>query len=156
MKSFWTYLATLGPIGYLPASGTCASFLTLGMVYFLHLLAVSDSVYFFIVVLGCIVGWIIIQKVMNSRDRFDDPSEIVLDEVLGCLLTFWGIPVSAYTLAIGFILFRIFDITKIMGIASFEMFFGAWGILLDDLAAGLLSNLFLRILLFLFLYDYLL
>ncbi len=154
MRSVWLSLATLGPIGHLPAPGSCASLLTLALVYFLQVMHVDPTTYLIILGSGIVLGWFIIKKALAALDRSDDPSEIVFDEVLGCLLTFWAIPFSAYTLIIGFIIFRILDITKGLGVASFEIFFGAWGIILDDLAAGLLSNIFLHVIIF-FLHDYL-
>ena len=75
----------------------------------------------------------------------NDPSEIVIDEFVGCLFTFIAIKINFKTIILGFILFRIFDITKIFGIKRIEKLNGATGILLDDIAAGILSNLILQV-----------
>jgi len=48
-------------------------------------------------------------------------------------------------LIIGFLLFRFFDIVKPLGIKRFEEMSGEWGVVLDDLVAGLISNLILRL-----------
>jgi len=153
MKSLWTALATLGPIGYLQAPGTCATVVTLGVVYGLSFLSLSSYAYLALLFVVIGAGWLIITKALVQLDRCDDPSEIVFDEVLGCLVTFWDIPITGITLMVGFLLFRVLDITKVFGIRSFEMILGAWGIILDDLAAGLLTNIFLRLMLH-FYYDY--
>jgi len=145
MTSLWVSLATLGPIGYLPAPGSCATLLTLPLVYLLHAMQITSATYLTIVCIGIVLSWFIIKKALEAMDRSDDPSEIVLDEVLGCLLAFWAIPLSTPILIVGFIIFRILDITKSFGVGFFEVILGAWGILLDDLAAGLLSNIFLRL-----------
>jgi len=68
-----------------------------------------------------------------------DPSEIVLDELVGCLVTFCGVTMSIPALVVGFLLFRFFDIFKPLGIHQIESFAGEWGIVLDDVAAGVFS-----------------
>ncbi len=155
MKSIWTTLATLGPVGYMRAPGTCASALTLIVVYVFNMLHISSSVYAATLTLALIAGWLIITKALRHLKRSDDPKEIVFDEVLGCLLTFFAVPINWLTLLIGFVLFRFFDIAKPFGIRSLEKIKGAWGILLDDLAAALYSAFALRLLLYFF-HDYIL
>jgi len=102
----------------------------------LHAMQITSATYLTIVCIGIVLSWFIIKKALEAMDRSDDPSEIVLDEVLGCLLAFWAIPLSTPILIVGFIIFRILDITKSFGVGFFEVILGAWGILLDDLAAG--------------------
>ena len=68
-----------------------------------------------------------------------DPSFIVVDEWVGQWITFSFLPVN-YTIAIlGFLLFRIFDISKVGPIKIFEKLPGAWGVMADDIVAGILS-----------------
>lgn len=76
--------------------------------------------------------------------RKHDPQEVVIDEVVGTLITFIGIPMSLYSLVGGFLLFRFFDISKCLGIRKFGNLRGAWGVLLDDCVAGILSNLLMQ------------
>ena len=134
-------LATLGPIGYLPARGTIATLFTLFIVYFLKNFDYLESLLFLI-----FCSFLIFNIVKNSLKYFkkSDPLEIVADEVLGCLITFYTIPFSKINLIIGFLLFRFFDIFKPFGIKKLEKISGPWGILLDDIVAGLISNIFLR------------
>lgn len=73
-----------------------------------------------------------------------DPGFIVVDEVLGQWITLLG--VSSYTVrsfAAGFILFRVFDIWKPWPVRRLEQFPGGYGIVADDLAAGLFGALIL-------------
>jgi phosphatidylglycerophosphatase A len=81
-----------------------------------------------------------------------DPSEIVIDEVAGLLLTLFLLPLSWTTILSGFVFFRFFDILKPFpaGWAD-KRFSGGIGIVLDDLLAGIYGNLCVRFLL-LFLY----
>jgi phosphatidylglycerophosphatase A len=76
-----------------------------------------------------------------------DPSEVVIDEVAGFLLTMLWIPLSWGTLLAGFLLFRLFDIWKPWPANAAEKLHGGLGIVLDDLVAGLYANLGLRLLL---------
>ncbi len=74
-----------------------------------------------------------------------DPNFVVIDEVGGILVTFMGIPLTFTSLMTGFILFRLFDIIKPFPLRRLEKIPGYWGILLDDLGAGLYVWFILRI-----------
>lgn len=138
------FIATLGPVGYLPAPGTMGTLATLPLVYLLSSLFILDQCLF--VLLFTFISYFIIK---NSLPYFSvsDPSYIILDEVVGCLITFIGIDLSWQSLLAGFLLFRLFDILKPFGIKRVEKIPGAWGVLLDDCAAGLLANIILWVLL---------
>ena len=79
----------------------------------------------------------------------DDPGEVVADELAGQALTFILIPFFftadsttwhiCITTALGFLLFRIFDITKPWPIRKLEKLPKGWGILADDLLAGVFA-----------------
>jgi phosphatidylglycerophosphatase A len=74
----------------------------------------------------------------------EDPGFIVVDEVLGQWVTLLG--VSSYSVgsfAAGFVLFRVFDIWKPWPVRNLEKFPGGYGIVADDLAAGLYGALIL-------------
>jgi phosphatidylglycerophosphatase A len=78
-----------------------------------------------------------------------DPGEIVIDEVAGFLLTVIFFPLTWITLTAGFFLFRFFDILKPPPIRQIEKKLpGGFGVVLDDLAAGIYAHLCLRFLLF--------
>ena len=144
MRKITIALATLGPIGFLPAPGTMASLITLILVYVLW------SVGFNFLLYGCALGVVTLVAYYSINQALTvfnqtDPAHIVIDEVVGCLLVFWGINVTWYSVVIGFILFRLLDIYKPLGIARLEECGGAQGILLDDIAAGVLSNIMLRV-----------
>lgn len=72
-----------------------------------------------------------------------DSPHIVIDEIVGFLIALWGISYGWWPLILGFLLFRIWDIWK--PFAWTEEFPGGWGVMLDDLLAGVLSNIMLRI-----------
>ena len=139
-------LATFGPVGYFILPGTTATMISLPILcwvrayiqhYWLQAL--------FIIIMVGIANRAILHALRHLR-RFDDPPEIVIDEFVGVFVAFWNIPLSASSLLIGFILFRFFDILKIGGVSYFERFTDGWGIILDDVMAGLICNLTLHLL----------
>ena len=75
-----------------------------------------------------------------------DPGCIVIDEIAGMTVALIGIPYNMITVAFGFILFRAFDIAKPPPARQLDRNLGGgWGIVLDDIAAGIMANIVLRI-----------
>jgi phosphatidylglycerophosphatase A len=78
-----------------------------------------------------------------------DPGVVVIDETAGLFVTFLGIPVGWTAAALGFFIFRAMDILKPPPARQAERLPSGWGIMLDDLMAGVYANLLLRAALFL-------
>ena len=76
-----------------------------------------------------------------------DPSRVVADEVVGMWISLLWVPLSWPYLLTGFVLFRIFDIWKPLYVRSMERLPGGWGVMMDDVLAGLYANLVLQVLL---------
>lgn len=146
MKSrFFKHLATLGPIGYFIAPGTIASLVTIFISLFLSKLVSNAYLQLLIICLFSTFAYIVIKK---CRTQFGckDPSQIVLDEVAGCLFAFYNLPSDINIYFWAFTIFRFLDITKIFGIAHLEKKCpGAFGILIDDIAAGILTNIIIHL-----------
>jgi phosphatidylglycerophosphatase A len=66
-----------------------------------------------------------------------DASAIVIDEVVGYLVTVSLVPFSWRAAALGFVLFRLFDVTKPWPVSVLDRVKSAWGVMLDDVAAGI-------------------
>ena len=79
-----------------------------------------------------------------------DPQKIVIDEIIGFWIAMIAVLYTAWTLFVGFVLFRIFDIWKPLGIRRMEKFNGGWGVMMDDVLAGIYANIVLQILVFSF------
>lgn len=82
-----------------------------------------------------------------------DPQAVVIDEVAGVLLTFLIAPRHDRIwlwLALSFVAFRLFDITKPPPAPQLEKLPHGWGVLCDDLAAGLYAGAALRLLAYFF------
>jgi phosphatidylglycerophosphatase A len=77
----------------------------------------------------------------------DDPGEIVIDEVWGFLITMTWLPMTWQAYLLGFLLFRLLDITKPLLIGYLDRnLSGGLGVMADDIAAGVFANLILQIL----------
>lgn len=77
-----------------------------------------------------------------------DPAAVVIDEVAGFLLTLLFVPLTWGSVCLGFFLFRLFDVLKPFPIRKLETLRGGFGIVADDLLAGIYANLSLRLILF--------
>lgn len=136
-------ITTLGPIGYARASGTLASIVFFPVVLALRycLSGVSYCILMAVVIMS---SYIFIHKSLCFFNRHD-PHEIVLDECVGCFITVFLLPLNRNTIVTSFALFRFFDISKCFGIKRCESFAGAYGILFDDIVAGLFANVIIQI-----------
>ena len=74
-----------------------------------------------------------------------DSYRVVIDEVAGMCLTLCFIPVRWPYILIGLLLFRFFDIAKPLGIRKMENLSSGWGVMMDDMLAGVYANLLLQI-----------
>lgn len=74
----------------------------------------------------------------------EDPGFVVIDETAGFYVTMLALPITPWTIAGGFFLFRLFDVLKPPPAARAERLPGGVGIVLDDLIAGAYANLALR------------
>ena len=82
---------------------------------------------------------------MAEKDWGHDAGKIVIDEVVGMWITLWLVPKSLMLYAIGFVLFRVFDILKPLGVRQSQKLPGGWGVMVDDLLAGVYANLILQL-----------
>jgi len=80
-----------------------------------------------------------------GQEKGKDPGIIVIDEIVGMLVTLIAIPKATSYLIIAFILFRIFDITKPFPIRKVEKLHSGWGIVFDDIIAGIYANLIMQL-----------
>jgi phosphatidylglycerophosphatase A len=74
-----------------------------------------------------------------------DPGIVVVDEVVGQWVTLAALPFTPVTAALGFLLFRTMDIVKPWPARDLERVPGGWGIMADDVAAGVYAHLALRV-----------
>ena len=143
----------IGKIKYAP--GTIASFFA--CILFLFLISIFNFIAVFLITLLIFLYSFV--AINNSFDEFEseDPQEIVIDEVVGQILTLLAIPIYEtlyplpiiYYCTISFFLFRLFDIWKPFPISYVDNNIqGALGIMLDDVLAGVYTIIILIILFF--------
>jgi phosphatidylglycerophosphatase A len=77
--------------------------------------------------------------------KIEDPSFVVIDEVAGQLITLFLVPFSWTVIIVGFLLFRILDIIKPAPARKAEDLPGGWGIMMDDVIAGVYGNILLSL-----------
>lgn len=142
-----TKFATLGPVGFLPKApgtwGSAAAIITAPFLFFPLPLPVRVIVLGLLFYFGAIVCTAA-EKELGEKD----PSSVVIDEVLGQWIVFLPFPgiVSWHVIA-GFILFRIFDIFKPWPVRASEKWLkSGYGVMIDDVFAGLYAMLGLALL----------
>lgn len=135
-------IATFFYLGYSPiAPGTAG---TLGAVLPFYLLSHFSHPIYFLVLLGFIILAIWASTEACAVFGESDPSQVVVDEVCGYLVTMFLVPTSMVNIILGFFLFRCFDVLKPPPIRRLERLPGGFGIVADDLAAGIYSNIILQ------------
>jgi phosphatidylglycerophosphatase A len=143
MKRVALGLATVAGAGYFPvAPGTIGS--AVGTVLYLWVcqwsLAQQTTLIVAIAVAGTWAAGI-------AEDHFgrSDPGQVVIDEVLGQLVTLFAIRPSLTVALLGFFLFRALDIVKPWPARQFERLPRGLGIMADDAMAGVYGNLLVRL-----------
>ena len=143
-------LTTFG-VGYIPgAPGTYGSAVGVGGYLLIERLAAGTPTVFTINAVAltafCLIGMYASERSIDLLGS-GDPSEAVVDEVMGQLITFAFIPFGLgwpFILA-GFLLFRLFDIWKPFPARTLEMLPGGLGICADDIVAGVYAGICLAV-----------
>ncbi|MEO0119110.1 MAG: phosphatidylglycerophosphatase A [candidate division WOR-3 bacterium] len=129
-------------LGFLPgAPATYASFFALIFPFL-----IKNSYLYILFFIGYLFLSVIIINELE-KEWGKDNKKITADEVLGILTTFFFLEINLKILILGFFLFRFYDIFKLPFIRKAEKITGAWGVILDDVLAGVLANISLRIIL---------
>ena len=143
MDTLLKYVATLGIIGYVPfAPGTFGT-----LCAFVLFIIVKPSLFFHLALLALFIPLGIISSHHAERAlKVNDSQHIVIDEFCGYLLSVLFMPFSFVSALAAFFLFRVFDILKPFPIRKIEYSFsGGIGIMADDMAAALYTNVILQI-----------
>ena len=131
------FITTFGFIGYLPlAPGSMASIV--GGLMALYLIK-SFVLYFTVLIVVTVLGFIASDR-MEALTKEKDPGCIVIDEVAGVMIAFFMLPATPSVLVTAFFLFRAFDMFKIYPVNKFEPLKGGVGVMMDDIIAGIYTN----------------
>ena len=147
MNTLSMIFSTFFGTGFFPvAPGTVASFLTV-LLFKLGLYKLSWPFQALIIVAVFIAGGAAANRYARLLNR-KDPGRIVIDETCGQLIALFLMTPGWKELLLAFFLFRIFDIIKPYPIKKLEALPHGWGIMADDVGAGLAAAVFLRLILF--------
>ncbi|MCD6234201.1 MAG: hypothetical protein DRP86_07810 [Candidatus Neomarinimicrobiota bacterium] len=134
---FWYILGSFFYIGYFPwFPGTMASFITAVLIKLLYPFEAAPVLEIFMILFFFFLGVKASRHIEKGTGR-EDPGFIVIDEVVGMMLTVFLLPKSFSAVFGGMVLFRIFDIWKPWVINRVQKVPDGWGVMLDDLLAGL-------------------
>ncbi len=141
------FISTGFGIGYLPikkGQGTIASILAF-IIYYLMFILLKEPVIWQINLLVILftLGWLCVKITEEQYGCKDDP-RIVIDEIIGYFVSILFLQETLAVALVGLILFRIFDIIKLPIIRRVEKLNGSAGVILDDVVAGVITNIILR------------
>ena len=144
MRAVGVFVATGGYAGYAPvAPGTAGSLVGLG-VYALVRWYGGPGLE--AIVLSAVVAVGVWSATVGERYfGKTDPGHVVIDEVAGMLLTLLWLPVTWVGALVGFLAFRVFDIIKPFPAGAAERLPRGWGVMADDLVAGVYAHLVVRL-----------
>lgn len=144
MNRLAVFVASFGYVGFFPiAPGTAGSAAALALFAFVRWINLPAFEIAMIVAVFAIGVWAAGQTEVALGRK--DPGIVVIDEVAGMLITLALLPVSLTGVLLGFLLFRVFDVVKPWPAAQLEHLHGGFGIMLDDVFAGIYSYLVLRL-----------
>lgn len=142
--SWIRFLATGFGAGRAPvAPGTFGTLVALPLIYAVSML---PPVWGLVLSAILVFGAVVVAELYERQSGQHDQSEVVIDEVVGYLVAMTWLPTRPLFLLAGFVLFRVFDIWKPYPIRAIdERIKGGLGVVMDDIAAGLLTNFILQI-----------
>ena len=153
MKRFILILATGFGVGYSPiAPGSLGTLVAIPVYYFLS--NISSPIYEI-----TLIGFFFLSVWISENAEIffgkKDDQRIVIDEIMGFLVTMLWVPKTAILMVVGFFLFRFFDILKPFPIRHLEKRFkGGFGVVLDDVMAGVYGNIILQMILVIKLFSH--
>lgn len=135
--TMWTNIATLGPVGRMrPAPGSWGS--AVALLVGAGLAATHNWLLEVAVLVVCIIGVVAANKYEDATGS-KDASEVVIDEVAGQWIPILVVPIDWKWLVAAFILFRLFDIAKPGPVKMAENLPRGWGVMADDIIAGVFA-----------------
>ncbi|AKD56828.1 phosphatidylglycerophosphatase A family protein [Spirosoma radiotolerans] len=142
-------IATGLGIGYIrKGGGTVASVVCCAVWYMtqLHATHPGGFTFFFPVLITVVLTVVGIWSATVVEQQWGkDNYRVVIDEIAGMCISLLFVPITLKSLLTGLFLFRLFDIAKPLGIRKLEQLKGGWGVMLDDVLAGLYANVLLQV-----------
>jgi phosphatidylglycerophosphatase A len=143
MRRLALFISTFGYLGYAPvAPGTFGS--AAGLVVFYVVRSADSAVLELAAIAALFILGVWAGTLAERHFGGVDPGPIVLDEVVGMLITLCLLPVNGAGAFVGFLVFRILDVVKPFPSARFEKLPGGLGVMADDGMAAIYGNLAMR------------
>jgi phosphatidylglycerophosphatase A len=143
MKHLAVFVATSGYVGYFPlAPGTAGS--AAGLALYALLRGYAPAWSEIVAILVLLVAGVWAASVAEHHFARKDPGPVVVDEVMGMLVTLAFMPLNATGALVGFLVFRVFDVIKPWPAGRLEALPRGLGVMADDLAAGVYANFVTR------------
>jgi phosphatidylglycerophosphatase A len=143
VKTLSKIFATSFGIGFFPIAPGTATSLVFVLAYKFYLYSLHWAVFMGLLILLYFFGAMASTSYSASLKE-KDPRRITIDEAAGQLLPMFLLPPTWTNMAIAFLLFRIFDILKPFPIRRTEAFPRGWGIMTDDIVAGLYTGILIN------------
>ena len=138
------WIATCFKVGYLPlAPGTWGSIVAV-FSWWIFIKDLNLYIFGLIIFLFFIIG-IVTSNIMVNELGDNDPSHIIIDELVGQWLALLFLPEGLIYVAIAFVLFRFFDIVKPWPISLIEKLPKGLGVMSDDIVAGFITLAFIQV-----------
>ena len=145
MKNLGLFLATCAYVGHVPvAPGTAGSLVGVAVFYALRTVGGTMAEGAAIVIIFAVGVWA--SGVAERHWQRTDPGPVVIDEVVGTLITLLWLPLTGPGVFVGFLVFRVLDVVKPWPAARFESLHGGLGVMADDAMAGVYGHLVMRVL----------
>lgn len=126
------------------ASGTWGSFV--GLIIYLIPGFENPSVMIFMISLFILIGVPIATKFETIYGK--DPKECTIDEIVGMWITLLFLPKKIWWIILAFLIWRTLDIIKPFPSRNLEKVKGGWGIMLDDIMAGIYSFISIQLIIY--------
>ncbi|MGM0441885.1 MAG: phosphatidylglycerophosphatase A family protein [Elusimicrobiota bacterium] len=141
-----------------PAPGTVATILAAAIIFFITSILgikgfIVSSIYWVVLIALTFIG-IVTAGNYEKNSKVIDPPQVVIDEILGFFIAVAFLPpvdpgseiyLTPGRIITALIIFRIIDITKVYPMDKLEIVAGGLGIMLDDIYAGILTNVIIRV-----------
>lgn len=144
MIKVYKLISTVFGIGYVGKGGGTLAAICCCLLWYGILSKVNNQL------IAVIVTLVILLMGVWSANKVErewgiDSNKVVIDEVAGMCVSLLFIPVTMLNILVGLFLFRFFDIVKPLFIKKMEKLPGGWGVMMDDLLAGIYANIFLQL-----------
>ena len=143
MRRVAVLVCSFGYIGFFPvAPGTVGS--AAGLVIYFATRQFASPYFDLVLICLLLAAGLVLTRPCEEDLHCTDPGPIVIDEVMGMLITVFMIPVGWWGMLLGFLLFRVLDVVKPFPARRLERLHGGFGVMADDAMAAIYANLLLR------------